>query len=218
MNTAQYIINDVRPFDSQATVGEVQNAFNQLTFSHLPVFKEDTYVGCISETDAHCFEGDKTLEELQYTLEGFYVRENTNWLDVLEAFAQHNCNIMPVLTKEQKYLGYYELGDIMNLFSETPFLHEAGAIVIVEKGVNDYSFSEICQIVESNDARLLGVFVSHMENDVIQATVKIAPTGINTIVQTFRRYGYNIVSEHAEDSYLDSLKERSKYLDKYLNM
>ena len=57
-----------------------------------------------------------------------------------------------------------------------------------------------------------------MENDLIQATVKIAPTGINTIVQTFRRYGYNIVSQHAEDTYLDSLKERSKYLDKYLNM
>lgn len=218
MNTAQYIINDVRPFDLQVSVGEVQSTFNQLTFSHLPVFKDDTYVGCISETDAHCFDGDKLLAELQYALEGFYVRKKTNWLDVLEAFAQHNTNIMPVIDEDQKYLGYYELGDIMNLFSETPFLHEAGGIIIIEKGINDYSFSEICQIAESNDARILGVFVSHLENDMIQATLKIAPTGLNTIVQTFRRYGYNIVSEHAEDSYLDSLKERSKYLNKYLNM
>ena len=218
MNTEEYIINDVRPFSLETTVKEVQNTFNNLTYSHLPVFNEGTYLGCISETDAHCFESDKTLLDVQYALEGFFVREKTNWLDVLEAFAQYNSNIMPVLDDNQQYLGYFELGDIMNLFSETPFLHEAGGIIIVEKGVNDYSFSEICQIVESNDARLLGVFVSHMENDLIQATVKIAPTGINTIVQTFRRYGYNIVSQHAEDTYMDSLKELSKYLDKYLNM
>ena len=130
MNTAEYIINDVRPFSLETSVREVQNAFNNLTYSHLPVFNEGTYLGCISETDAHCFESDKSILDIQYTLEGFFVRENTNWLDVLEAFAQHSSNIMPVLNEEQEYLGYVELGDIMNLFSETPFLHEAGGIII----------------------------------------------------------------------------------------
>ncbi len=218
MNTLQYIINDVKPFGLDTVISEVQNAFNQLTYSHYPIFKDDTYLGCISETDAHCFESAKTVLDVQYTLEGFFVRETTNWLDILEAFAQHNTNIMPVLNKDNSYIGYYELSDIMNLFSETPFLHEPGGIIIIEHGIKDYSFSEISQIVESNDARLLGVFISSMESDRIQATLKIAPTGLNTIVQTFRRYGYDVVSEHAEDSYLEGLKERSKYLDRYLNM
>ena len=125
---------------------------------------------------------------------------------------------MPVLTENYKYLGYYELSDIMNLFNDTPFLGESGGIIVVEKSTADYSFSEICQIVESNDAKILGVFVSKMENNITQITIKVGHTGINAIVQSFRRYSYNIVSNHQEDRFIEDLKERSKYLEKYLKM
>lgn len=218
MNTEQLIINDIKPFDLTSEIGGVQKVFNQLTYTHIPVKKEGAYVGCISETDAHCFDRDKSLNDYQYALEPFFVRVTTNWLDILEAFALNNCNIMPVLNNEREYLGYYELSDIMSLFNDTPFLNEAGGIIVVEKGIRDYSFSEICQIVESNDAKVLGVFVSKIENDLLQATIKIGHTGMNAIVQTFRRYNYNIVSKHEEDKFMDDLKERSNYLDKYLNI
>ncbi len=218
MKTQQLIINDIQAFDVSTEIREVQEIFNQLTYTHIPVMKENIYVGCISETDAHCFESNKPLNDYLYSLELFFVRETTNWLDILEAFALNQCNIMPVLNKDQKYLGYYELSDILNLFNDTPFLNEAGGIIVVEKGIRDYSFSEICQIVESNDARVLGVFVSKIENDRLQATIKIGHTGMNAIVQTFRRYNYNVVSNHEEDKFIDDLRERSNYLDKYLNM
>ena len=218
MNTTNYIINDIKPFDINSSIKEVQTAFNQLTYSHIPVFKDGVYMGCISETDAHCFESDKTLTDFQYALETFYVTKLTNWLDILEAFALNASNIMPVLDINNAYLGYYELADIMDLFNDTPFLNEAGGIIVVEKGSSDYSFSEISQIVETNDGRILGAFISKIENDVTQCTIKIGHTGMNAIVQTFRRYGYNITSEHQEDKMLKDLKERSDYLDRYLNI
>ena len=218
MNTTQYIINDIKPIDIESSIREVQVAFNQLTYSHIPISKEGRYAGCISETDVHCFETEQTVAEVEYALEPFFVTDLTNWLDILEAFALHGSNIMPVLNSENQYLGYYELSDIMNIFNDTPFLNEAGGIIVVEKGIRDYSFSEICQIVESNDARILGVFISKIENDTVQATIKIGHTGINAIVQTFRRYSYNVVSKHDEDKLLEDLKARSNYLDKYLNM
>jgi len=197
---------------------DVQKTFNQLTYSHIPVSKDGVYSGCISETDAHCFDGDKTLEEYLFAVETFFVRETTNWLDILEAFALHGSNIMPVLNEANEYLGYYELSDIMSLFNDTPFLNEAGGIIVVEKDLRDYSFSEITQIVESNDAKILGVFISRIENETAQVTVKIGHTGMNAIVQTFRRYGYNVASNHGEDKFLEDLKARSQYLDKYLNI
>ncbi len=218
MNTTQYIINDIKPFDIEWAITEVQDAFNQLTYSHVPISKEGRYVGCISETDAHCFESEQVIKEVEYALELFFVSDRTNWLDILEAFAIHGSNIMPVLNSENKYIGYYELSDIMNIFNDTPFLNEAGGIIVVEKGARDYSFSEICQIVESNDARILGAFISKIESDTVQATIKIGHTGMNAIVQTFRRYSYNVVSNHEEDKFLEDLKARSDYLDKYLNM
>ncbi|MEP2937665.1 MAG: CBS domain-containing protein [Gilvibacter sp.] len=218
MNTKAYLINDVKPIEVTTLVSEVQNRFNQLTYSHHPVVENGVFLGSVSETDVHCFESDKTIDDFKYAIEGFFVRDTTNWLDIIEAFAQAHANIMPVLDKDNTYIGYYELEDIMSLFSETPFLHDAGGIAIVEKGITEFSFSEISQIVETNDARLLGLFISKMEQDMVQITMKIAPTDMNSIVQTFRRYGYIVVSSHSEDTYLEALRDRSKYLDKYLNM
>jgi len=218
VDTSDYIINDIKPFDMSSVVKEVQRAFNQLTYSHIPVLKGVEYEGCISETDAHCFEGDKTLQDFQYAIEPFFVRKHTNWLDILEAFAMQSSNIMPVLDEHNKYLGYYELSDIMSLFNDTPFLNEAGGIIVVEKGVREYSFSEICQIVESNDAKILGIFISKIDESIMQATIKIGHMGMNAVVQTFRRYDYHVVSNHEEDKFLEDLKKRSNYLDKYLNI
>ncbi|EZH74428.1 hypothetical protein ATO12_11705 [Aquimarina atlantica] len=218
MKTNLYIVNEIEPLDVTVKVTEAQLLFNELTYTHFPVIKQNIYLGCVSEADIRCFETDKTLDAYQYALEGFYVRETDNWLDILESFAQSNSNIMPVLDDNNSYLGFFELGDIMNLFNETPFLSEPGNILIVEKGVLDYSFSEISQIVESNNAKVLGLFISNMKNDVAQITLKISDSDINNIVQTFRRYSYNIVSRHQEDTFLTNLKERSQYLAKYLNI
>lgn len=218
MNTSNYIINDIDPFDISAHIKEVQTVFNQLTYSHVPVSKDGQYIGCVSENDAYCLDNKKTLSDFQYTLEPFHVLEDTNWLDILEAFAQHNSNIMPVLGADNNYLGYYELSDILSLFNNTPFLNETGGIIVVEKGIQEYSFSEICQIVESNGTRIFGIFISKIETETVQLTLKVGHTALNSIVQTFRRYNYNVISHHEEDKFIEGLKERSDYLDKFLNI
>lgn len=218
MQLQDYIINDIQPLNINDKISDLKLLFNELTYSHIPIEADGIYLGCISETDAHCFEGATNISDCNYAIEGFFVRSTTNWLDILETFAQNDSNIMPVLDSHNKYIGYYELTDIIHLFNETPFLSEIGGILIVEKGINDYSISEIAQIVESNNAKLLGVFISNMAGDLVQITLKISNASLNDVIQTFRRYSYNIVSGHEEDSYVESLKERSEYLNKYLNI
>ncbi|TBW30191.1 CBS domain-containing protein [Gramella sp. KN1008] len=218
MSLKEHILNDVEILKLSEKVGDIQKLFNQLTYTHLPVEDNGIYVGCVSENDIRCFENEKTLDDYRYALEGFYVRENNYWLDSLEAFAQNNSNILPVLDDENKYLGYVELNEMISLFKETPFLHEPGNILIIEKAFKDFTFGEISQIVESHNAHLLGSFVSKIEDDMAEITLKITPSGMNEIIQSFRRYGYIIISEHQEDTFNKNLKDRSKYLDKYLNI
>lgn len=219
MDLTSYILNDIKPINIDSKVTDLMLLFNQLTFSHIPIKDENgVFIGSFSETDVHCFDSNMPLSNYKYSIEPFFVREDTMWLDVLEAFAKKSTNVMPVLSAKNDYIGYYELKDVIGLFNDTPFFSEAGGVLVVEKGTNDYSFSEISQIVESNNGKLLGAFVSKMNTDLIQVTLKIGNTGLNDIIQTFRRYSYNIVSGHEEDSYLESLKDRSDYLNKYLNM
>ena len=218
MSIQPFILNDIDMQNINGSIGALQKMFDEVTYSHIPVEKEGIYLGCISETDARSFDSEKTIGDFQFSLEGFYVRDTENWLDVLEAFAKNQTNLLPVLDEEHAYCGFVELYDIVNLFTDTPFLHGPGAILILEKGYRDYSFSEISQIVESNGEHVLGMFISKLENDVAQITLKIGQNSLNSILQSFRRYGYNIVSHHQEDTFNSSLKERSKYLDKYLNI
>lgn len=214
----QFIINDIQPFEVETPVAELQEVFNQLTYSHVPIQKDGMYLGCLSETDVYCFEANQKVGDILYAIEGFFVRDNTLWLDVLDRFAANDSNIIPVLDANNNYLGYYQMVDIISMFNKMPFFSEAGGIIIVEKSQNDYSFSEICQILESNNVKLLGVFISNFNNGAAQITIKTQNTGLSAVFESFRRYGYNIVSGHEDDTFVKTLKERSSYLDRYLNL
>ena len=213
-----YINNDFKALNSQETIADVQDFFADVSYSHFSVVEEGVYIGCIAADDVDTFDSDKKIIDYKYALEGFFARKNMIWLDVLEVFAKNHSNVVPVLDEENKYSGYYELEDIVRFFHETPFLKEQGGIIVVEKSMDDYSMSQITQIVESNNGKLLGLFISEATASKVQITIKIAIGGLNDIIQTFRRYNYEIMSEHQEDNYLNSLKERSEYLDKYLNI
>ena len=215
---SEYINNDFKPFPSTESVAAIQDFFADSTYSHFPILDNGIYLGCLSAVDAETFETDKIIIDYRYSFEGFFVRESMIWLDVLEVFARNNSNIVPILNETNNYIGYYEITDVIKFLNETPFLKETGGIIVVEKATADYSMSQITQIVESNNGKILGVFVSEANAEKVQVTIKITLGAMNEIIQSFRRYNYEIVSDHHEDNYLNTLKERSEYLDKYLNM
>jgi predicted transcriptional regulator len=213
-----YITNDYKAIDGHETIGAVRDFFDDLNFSHFPVIEDEIYIGSIAADDIETFDSDKKVIDYKFTLEHFFVRTNMIWLDVLEVFAKNHTNLVPILDESNKYIGYYEIEDIIKFFHETPFLKEQGAVIIVRKNIIDYSMSQIVQIVESNNGKLLGLFVSEADINTVQVTIKINLGSLNDIIQTFRRYNYEIISDHHEDNYINNLKERSDYLDKYLNM
>lgn len=214
----EYITNDFRAIDSQDSISTVQAFFDGSHFSHFPIIEEGIYIGSIAVEDIETFDPEKKVTDYRFTLEGFFARTNTIWLDVLEVFAKNHTNLIPVLDENNVYVGYYEIEDILKFFHETPFLKEPGAIIVVKKPILDYSMSQITQIVESNNGKLLGLFISEADVESVEVTLKITLGAMNEIIQTFRRYDYEIISEHQEDSYISNLKERSDYLDKYLNI
>lgn len=218
MEITNYITTDFKAIDSQESISSVKHFFDDLTFSHFPVVEEGVYIGSISSEDIETFDNDKKVIDYRYTLASFFTRTDSIWLEVLEVFAKNHTNLIPVLDEKNSYIGYYEIDDIMSFFHQTPFLKEQGRIIKVKKGVLDYSMSQITQIVESNDGKLLGLFISESDVNSIEVTMKISLGAINEIIQSFRRYNYEIISEHQEDNYINNLKERSDYLDKYLNI
>lgn len=219
MQTTEYITNDLKTVTLSAKISKVKSLFNQTIFTHVPVIEERKLLGVISKNEIDALEDEQQkLKEVQYLFESFFVFEEVNWFDLLKNFAINETNILPVLNKQKIYIGYYELTDILHFFNNTPFLKQDGTILVVSKRKDDYSLSQVAQIVEQNKAKLYGAFVSKIKNDTVEVTIKLNTIHINEILQTFRRYNYDIVFSLEEDEYLNDLKERSEYLQKYLNI
>ncbi|KGO87971.1 acetoin utilization protein acuB [Flavobacterium rivuli WB 3.3-2 = DSM 21788] len=213
-----FLNTNIKALRTTDSVADAQDLFAEYPFSHFPVLEDGVYIGCADAEDTELMDIEKTIGDMRYSFDRFFVRDTTIWLDVLEVFAKNETNLVPVLSDENKYLGYYEITDIIKFFDQTPFLKEQGGILVVEKGALEYSMSEVAQIVESNNGRLLGLFISEASMHKVQITVKISMGGLSEIIQTFRRYNYDIITEHQEDAYMNTLKDRSDYLDKYLNI
>lgn len=219
METTPYILNEFSPFTLETTIFEIKSFFNETNFSHFPVVSKNVLIGLISKTDVENIDTDDTeIGYFQYVLKLFYSEENNNLLEILTVFSSNESNIIPVIDNEKKYIGYYDLFDILNLINNTPFLKSEGVVLHLEKEINTFSFSEVCQIVESNKGKIFGLFVTNNTPSTINITIKFDSQHVNEILQSFRRYNYTVVSKHKEDFYLEDLKERSDYLQKYLNI
>ncbi len=212
------IRNDYKALQTSEQSQAVQDFFNDTNLSHFPVLEQDVFMGSLSQNDAETFTFDKDISNYKYTFETFFARPEIGLLDLLEIFARHQTDVVPVIDEKNEYVGYFEIQDIIRLFNETPFLREVGTVLIVEKEILDYSMSQVVQIVESNNGRVLGCFISDTSSSTLQISIKISSGGINEIIQTFRRYNYEIISQHQEDNYLADLKDRSEYLTKYLSI
>lgn len=213
------LVNDIQPLSFQSKVSDAQEMFAEFNLSHIPIINNGNYLGCIAEYDVDSINGDDEIKTFSLEIENFYGKEDMNEQEVMEIMGKYRTNILPILSQNKgDYLGYLELKHILAFFSGMPFMNEHGNIIVVSKGQTDHSFSEICQIVESNNTKVLSVYVSNFENELVQTTIKMGDGDFNAIAQTFRRYGYEVISDHYDDVFLSNLKERSRYFDRYLNI
>jgi predicted transcriptional regulator len=219
MNITDYILKEIKSLTPESTLEKAQKLFNDYPITHLNVLENGVLLGSFSESDIHTIEDkDALLADYRHLLTYFFANEKTTVLELLKIFADNDCTVIPVIDSAKKYIGYYDLCDVLDVFATSPFMIEQSETLLVETLENNFSMSQISQIVEANGGKLLGAYISEKRADQVQVTLKIVTQEINEITQTFRRYEYAIVSSHENDQYLEDLKNRSEYLQKYLNV
>ncbi|CAM1342479.1 CBS domain-containing protein [Tenacibaculum aestuarii] len=219
MKINDFILKEIKALTLNSSVKSAQQVCKDLPITHIPVVEDGKLIGCLPESDIQTIENkNRTLNEYTYMFDHFYTNEKATLLDLISLFADNDSNLIPVLDKNLNYVGYYELSDILDAFANSPFIHNESQTLIIDKPKSDYSMSQITQIVETNNGKLLGAYISSENIDNIEVTLRIVSEEINEIIQTFRRYDYNVITQHEDDFYLEELKDRAAYLRKYLDM
>ena len=215
MLITDYLSKDYPAFDVKATVDEALEVVQEFGFTHIFVEKNNTFYGGICkeflEENPH-----KKLENLLIHTERFAILENNTILDSIKLFYTFNANIVPVIDKNEKYLGYIASDDVFGELSKYPLFSENGAILTVETSAKSYSMTEIAKIVESNNLKFYGSFINLINEDIVQITMKISNGNLSSVDETFERYGYHVVHKFYNDEKEELIKDRYQYFQKYL--
>lgn len=210
-----YISKDYPAFNSSDPIEEANEMAKEFGYTHVFIKKKGVFQGAISqEFLEESAEGNLGSLEVHY--DKFAILEDGNLLDSINLFHTFNANVIPVITKTEKYAGYLSCDDIFSEFSKYPLFSENGAVLIVQTNDMRYSLTEVCKIVESNNGKMYGCFVNQIGEDFIQITVKVSSENLSSIDETFKRYGYIIVHKYYDDEKAELMKDRFGFFQKYL--
>lgn len=219
MDIKNYINKDFKYLSIDQPVSEVKKFFQILPFTHFPVVDNGLLAGMIAQYDiSNLSDNEATLAQYKHLFKFYKSDQPESCIELIHLFALYNTDILPVTDKDNMYLGYFELDEILRLFYKTPFISQSSITLLIETNLNNYSMGEIAQIVESNNVKLLGLYISKVKEDRIQITLRIEGEDINEVIQSLRRYEYTIITQNEEDILIDEIKDRAAYLEKYLNI
>jgi signal-transduction protein with cAMP-binding, CBS, and nucleotidyltransferase domain len=189
--------------------------------SHLPVVDGNQLVGLISDKIIYDLNiMDKPVGDYSDHLLSPHVHTNQHIYEVFSAISVLKLSAIPVLNLHHEYCGVITLFDLAQKFADLVAVREPGGVIVLEINAMDYSLSEIAQIVEGNDAKILSFFIhQEPESSQMHVTLKINVIDLSAIIQTFVRYDYNIKAVYMDESMIQNLyDDRYEQLMKYMNI
>jgi len=188
--------------------------------SHLPIVNNEEFLGLISDTDIYDMNKPKEpIGNHKLSLVRPFVYFHQHIFEVAVMMAAQKLTVIPVLNEKNVYIGLITLQDLLQGMSKVTAIEKNGAMIVLEMNVHDYSLSLISQIIESNNAKILSMYISDSEETMkMNVTIKINTNDITSIIQSFNRYNITVAGSFGGESDADTLYEdRLNALFRYLN-
>ena len=189
--------------------------------SHLPVVDGKSLIGLISDKiiyDLNII--DKPVSDYVDHLLSPHIYTNQHIYEVFSVISNLKLSALPVLNLYREYCGVITVFDLAQKFADLVAVSEPGGVIVLELNSIDYSLSQIAQIVEGNDAKILSFYINQIaDSKLIDVTLKINVVDLSSIIQTFVRYDYNIKAVYMDQSIVQNLyDDRYDQLIKFMNI
>ncbi|MEY4288735.1 MAG: hypothetical protein RLZZ30_823 [Bacteroidota bacterium] len=220
MRAIDLITDEIPPLIHTDSGEKALNWMEEFKVSHLPVLKNGNFVGLVSESDIlDHLNLEENLDQLFQHLPRPYVLGQAHMYDVIAKMAEFKLSVVPILDDQEHYLGCCSVYHVMTMLANTGSIKESGGILVLEMNASDYSLSQIAQIVESNNARILSVFMTTQQDSTkIDVTVKINKIDLTSIIRTFERYDYHVKASFQNGHGDEDMQWRYDTLMQYLKL
>ena len=219
---AQVLITDyISPLKTSDKGIDALASMEEYKVSHMPVVNNGNFLGLVSEVDIYNLnDPEEALGNHKLSLPRVFIDLNASVYDVLKLIGEHKLTIVPVVDGNEKYLGAVTLGSLVEYLSKIFSVESPGGIIVLELSQKDYMLSEIAGIVESNDAKVINVFItSYPDSTKLEVAIKVNTIEIDSILQTFKRYNYEVKASYSERrEFFQDMGDRYDELMNYLNI
>jgi CBS domain-containing protein len=219
---AKELISDVIPALKTSDTGvKALYWMDIFRISHLPIVNNTEFQGLISDTDIYDMNSpDEPIGNHSLSLFSPYIQEGQHVYEAIELIAKLKLSIVPVLDQNKHYIGMITAQRLMQYMGDLFAVKNPGGIIVLEINANDYSLTQISQIVESNDAKILSMYItSSPDSTKMDLTLKINRIDITSIIQTFVRFEYIVKAQFMEDDEMENLyTNRYEQFMLYLNI
>lgn len=204
--------------DYSINIGEAITHIENSNGKALPVIKEGVFLGLLFLDDIEDLDREPGLQSIGYLFKPIFLKNDYTFFDWYKFCSIYNISNIPLVNAKNIYKGMISIEDIFETYKDSSLTVETSTILVIQKESNAFSYSEVFQVVETNGAKVLATFISNSDEFKTEVTLKILHTGLNELLQSFRRYEFEIVSFHEEDLHNETLKDNSEYLSKYLTV
>jgi len=189
--------------------------------SHIPVVNDSKYLGLVSDKLIYDLNlVDEPIEKELDKLNTTHAHVDQHIFELAIVMYKLKISVLPVLNKEHYYIGAITLYDLARRFAALFSLQELGGVVVIETTPSEYSMTQISQIVESNDVKILSFFIDRKPGiNTIDLILKLNSEELSGVVQTLTRYNYMVKAIYQDRSMLNDLyKDRFDQFMKFMNI
>jgi acetoin utilization protein AcuB len=219
---AKDLISEVIPSLKTSDLGQTAlNWMEIFRISHLPIVNNLDFLGLISDTDIYDMnQPNEPIGNHALTLIKPFVTTQQHIFEVIGIASRLKLSVVPVLDNSKQYKGVITTNDLIRHIAGISSMDQSGSIIVLELIERDYSLSQIAQIVESNNVKILSMYItSPPESTRLEVTLKVNTGDIVSVIKTFERYNYEVKTWMTSDDSMDNFySERFDLLMKYLNM
>ena len=220
MLAEELIVDNIPPLQSKDTGETALRWMDEFKVMHLSVVDGRGFLGTISESDVlGMTDLDEPVGNYMELLNPACVTQRQHIFEVVKVVNDQKLTIIPVLDAQDQYIGSITIAQLMEIIADMPVANNPGGVIVIEMNVHDYSLSQITRIIEENNTKILGTFVtSHPDSTKIELTIKLNKMEIAPIVASLERHGFNITFfEELSDANID-LRDRFDSFMNYLNI
>lgn len=218
MYISSYLSKEIKPGKVNFTPQRLLQMTQEMKLTHLPLFDGLEFVGNIAEEDLVelTFERD-VKETIKDFTEPFFLTEDHTIFDAFQLMYMNHANVLPVLSKEHKYLGCVTEQSLVEALAKFPFISEVAVSMVVSIATKEVSMSAISNIIEANNGKIYGLMIIDEVDDRTYVLARFSSSNLLSIGETFERYGYQVVQKFYNDEKQELLQSRYAQLLKYMN-